>query len=491
MLEYFNYKRWKKENPAEAQEHLKNPVLNEDDEKLLQRITSQGDPPPALPDRSTVILDDGKKAEGQEAQEAMKEGADNVPLPNPPAPEGSSDDKPGEEGKPSEESKASGETKPSEEDNPSGADKGAEESKPSEEEKKKQGYWSYIPAMPTMPTMPAMPAIPSYHFKHKDKEQTADDLKDAAEDVKKGEGVDLKEDGKVDKKEAKKEDQDLGSILDRLNLAAVNNRVFSFSKESQELMEKFKQVLMDIVNGAPTAYDDLEKLLRDSDGQLQKMYGNLPPFLKTLIKSLPAKMTGTLGPELLAAASEKRGFDAKAAAAATESDTEEGDKKKVKKSRVPPLKKLVSQQGAVASMLRSILNFLQLRFPMFITGTNVLMSLAVFLLLFVFWYCHKRGKEMRLEKERQGLAETESDAEKSAEASDLEDSEVLEKPREESEEDAEAPIKLHDDPAVDEKPSSSVADMPSVLDLPEPADVALPKKDEDKAQKEAPIEAEK
>lgn len=216
------------------------------------------------------------------------------------------------------------------------------------------------------------------NLQHKNKEQTADDLKDAAEDVKKGEGVDLKEDGTVDKKEAKKEDHDLGSILDRLNLAAVNNRLFSFSKESQELMERFKQVLMDIVNGAPTAYDDLEKLLRDSDGQLQKMYENLPPFLKTLIKSLPAKMTGTLGPELLAAASEKRGFDAKAAAAATETDTEEGDKKKAKKSRIPPLKKLVSQQGAVASMLRSILNFLQLRFPMFITGTNVLMSLAVF-----------------------------------------------------------------------------------------------------------------
>jgi hypothetical protein len=163
--------------------------------------------------------------------------------------------------------------------------------------------------------------------------------------------------------------------LDQLNLSAVNNRVFSFSKESTKLMEEFTLILKDIVNGVPTAYDDLEKLLTRQESQLTKMYGAMPPFLQTLVKSLPAKMTATMGPEFLAAMSEKPGNDGKmreAQAGASHSQT------KTKKSRIPSLKSLVSQQGVVAAMLKSILNFLKLRFPVFLTGTNILMSLAVF-----------------------------------------------------------------------------------------------------------------
>lgn len=159
------------------------------------------------------------------------------------------------------------------------------------------------------------------------------------------------------------------SILDQLNLSAVNNRVFSFSKESQKLMEDFTQILKDIVNGVPTAYDDLEKLLTQSEGQLTKLFAAMPPFLQALVKSLPAKMTASLGPEILAATSEKPGFDAKAAASGAG---------KAKRSKIPSVKSLVSQKGAVATMLRSIVNFLKLRFPAVLTGTNVLMSLAVF-----------------------------------------------------------------------------------------------------------------
>ena len=86
------------------------------------------------------------------------------------------------------------------------------------------------------------------------------------------------------------------------------------------------------------------------------------------------------------------------------------------KARVPSLKDLVTKPGAVASMLKTIMNFLKTRFPAFM-GMNVLWSLALFrkpsllssahaianpcpVLLFVFWYCHKRGRETRLEKER-------------------------------------------------------------------------------------------
>ena len=73
------------------------------------------------------------------------------------------------------------------------------------------------------------------------------------------------EDGLVDDKEAKKEEEDMTIALERLNLAAVNNRVFSVSAETQELLEKFNLIFKDLVNGVPTAYDDLEQLLTNSD----------------------------------------------------------------------------------------------------------------------------------------------------------------------------------------------------------------------------------
>jgi hypothetical protein len=46
-------------------------------------------------------------------------------------------------------------------------------------------------------------------------------------------------------------------------------------------------------------------------------------------------------------------------------------------------------------------------------------------LLFVFWYCHKRGRETRLDREKLAAGAGESDA--SMSASDLEESGVLEK----------------------------------------------------------------
>ena len=192
----------------------------------------------------------------------------------------------------------------------------------------------------------------------KDRATVADDLHSAAEASKAAE-----------KEQAEKEQEDLTAVLDQLNLSAVNNRVFSFSKESEELLNKFKVVLKDLVNGVPTAYNDLEKLLTDSDRQLKDMFGSLPPFLQNLVKSLPAKMTAALGPELLAAQAEKPGFDGQ---------QREKKTKKSKLPRVPSLKSLLSAQGAVATMLRSILSFLKLRFPLLLTGTNVLLSLSVF-----------------------------------------------------------------------------------------------------------------
>jgi len=166
-------------------------------------------------------------------------------------------------------------------------------------------------------------------------------------------------------------------VLDDLNLAAVNNRAFSISKESQQLVQKFTLVLKDLVNGVPTAYDDLVHLLDDSQTTLSKSYEQLPGFLQKMIKSLPTKLTSTLAPEMLAVAAESQGLGKPGpykggglGAAAKKAGI-----------KVPDLKDLVTKPGAVVGLLRAIMNVLKLRWPAFI-GTNVLWSLALFSMSF-------------------------------------------------------------------------------------------------------------
>jgi hypothetical protein len=264
---------------------------------------------------------------------------------------------------------------------------------------------------------------------------------------------------------AAKEAEDLTSVLDQLNLAAVNNRAFSFSKESQELLEKFNQVLKDVIHGAPTAYGDLEKLFDSSEGQIKNMYDNMPPFLQNLVKSLPTKVMASLAPELLAASAEKPDEDQYGL------NEVKGYAKKKAKSKVPSLKSLVSKQGAVTAMLRSILNFLKLRFPAFVTGTNVLLSLALFVLMFVLWYCHKRGREVRLENEKR----TESDASSVSSAigeSSSGPSGTTTTPSRVP--DLPSPPTAADAPVAEDTQRATVNDMPSVQNLPSPSEVPLP-----------------
>ncbi|KAJ6115594.1 hypothetical protein N7523_006011 [Penicillium sp. IBT 18751x] len=195
--------------------------------------------------------------------------------------------------------------------------------------------------------------------------------------------------------QAKKDQEDMTDILERLNLAADNNRVFSVSDETQELLRKFKLIFKDLINGVPTAYHDLEMLLTNGNRQLQDTYTKLPGFLQKLIEKLPEKWTETLAPEMLAVAGERAAQSGinmenvgKAAAAANKVGL-----------KIPSLKELVSKPAAIVGMLRSIMAFLRARFPA-VLGMNVLWSLALFILLFVLWYCHKRGREVRLENER-------------------------------------------------------------------------------------------
>jgi hypothetical protein len=304
------------------------PVLDEEDERFLERLASIAqepeNTPPPLPTRPAEVSDgQGQKAVGKDAQEALMAGADKIPLPQSPA----------EGGLGRKKSVLSYFTLP----------KFKKGDKAKEEASKGKGKASVT---------------------EKDRAKLADDLLAAAESSKSAEMT-----------EVEKEQQDLTKILEELNLSAVNNRVFSFSKESEELLQKFTLVLKDIVNGAPTAYNDLEKLFTDYDAQLKKMYGSLPPFLQNMVKGLPAKLTATLGPELLATQAEKPGFDAKQRTAGAS----KGKRSKMPGiPTIPSLKQLVTAQGAVATALRSILNFLKFRFPALATGTNLLMSLAVF-----------------------------------------------------------------------------------------------------------------
>ncbi|KAI9790499.1 MAG: hypothetical protein M1835_000934 [Candelina submexicana] len=342
MMEYFNYRKAKLHQAHHEKSEA--PVISEEDEAFLNRIASEGTPPP-LPSRPTVLT--AGDPTGNEMQVALKEEAEHIPLPETPDIE-------------EESSPAGDETE-------KGAGKGKGKAK-------KSTKWSFL-------------RRDSRDRSNKNKQQAGADLGSAAAALKAAE----EHAGEPDSHEAHKEEEDMTILLDKLNLAAVNNRVFSISSETRDVLEKFNLILKDLINGVPTAYDDLESLLTNSENQLQRSYSHLPSFIQKLIQTLPSKMTGSLVPEMLAAAAEKQGLNT--------AKMEEASEKKKKGSGIPSLKDLVTKPGAVAGMLRAIMNFLKLRFPAFL-GMNVLWGLALFILLFVFWYCHKRGKETRLEKER-------------------------------------------------------------------------------------------
>ena len=133
------------------------------------------------------------------------------------------------------------------------------------------------------------------------------------------------------------------------------------------------------------------------------MFKGLPSFVQHWITKLPAKYTHLLGPELLATAAEKQGLKSdmftKGASAASKAGV---------RFKVPNLKDLVSKQGPLLGMFRTIISTLRTRFPA-IGSLNVIWSLAISILLLVCWYCHKRGMEVRLEKER-AVTEAEMEA---------------------------------------------------------------------------------
>ncbi|PGG96013.1 hypothetical protein GX51_08024 [Blastomyces parvus] len=312
------------------------PVLNSDDEAFLQRVTSQAE------------------GVGKDPQIALMDGAQQVPLPQSPLEDSTT--KAG--------SLEAGE---------GGLQRSL--STASKGKGKKKSPWGWI----------------AQGMDKRKKEHTAAGLSHIAENIKPSP---TKTD-ELSPDEVKREQDDLTQILERLNLSAANNRVFSISDETQVILKKFNFILKDLINGVPTAYNDLESLLTNEDGQLQKSFNHLPGFLQKLVEQLPDKVTEKFAPEFLAMAAEKAGKSG----ISLEEATKTAEKAKKMGLKIPSLKELVGKPAAIAGMLRSIVGFLQARFPA-LMGMNVLMSLALFLLLFVLWYCHKRGREVRLEKEK-------------------------------------------------------------------------------------------
>ena len=206
MLKHLTRKKSQKQK--EVVEH-EQPILTEEDEAFLQRIAEEGTPPP-LPVRKPPLpegpldLPVVGAPEGNEAQLILYEAKD-TPLPEVPdtpivrTPLVLSEDE--------EETSAS--------------------KKRTEAVKSpmKKSRWSFL-------------RRDSRDSTRKNQAVAAIDLMSAAEGLKSPDAQ-PNENGDISDHEMQKEEQEMTNVLEQLNLAAVNNRAFSMSKESQELLRKY------------------------------------------------------------------------------------------------------------------------------------------------------------------------------------------------------------------------------------------------------------
>ncbi|KAK0388565.1 hypothetical protein NLU13_4808 [Sarocladium strictum] len=197
--------------------------------------------------------------------------------------------------------------------------------------------------------------------------------------------------GELPPDEKEREVSDVQRILNRLNLSTKNDKVVPLTADSSDILNRFTQIFKDLANGVPTAYQDLINLFEDRDGTLNKGFNKLPKSLQKLVMQLPEKVTGNFAPEIMLAAAHAQGIKA---------EKGNGLKDQAGKIFMPKnIMELVTKPGAVIGMLKAIVNALRVRWPAFI-GMNVIWSVAIFLLMFVLWYCYKRGREQRLEREK-------------------------------------------------------------------------------------------
>lgn len=173
----------------------------------------------------------------------------------------------------------------------------------------------------------------------------------------------------VSPEEEAKEERDISRILRTLNLAADKDRAIPLSAEVSSIAHRFTQILKDLANGVPTAYNDLIRLIEDRDGLLDRTFEKLPSGLQKLVMQLPEKVTSSIAPDVLAAAAKAQGVEV-----AKEAGLKEAAMSLL---TVRGLQEMVTKPGALAAMLRSIVEALKLRFPAFM-GTNLLWSVAIF-----------------------------------------------------------------------------------------------------------------
>lgn len=195
MLDYFSSKKSKAKG-KQPERRPSGPVFTDEDEQFLQRITSQteGTPPP-LPERPLDLAIAGE-TEGNNAQLILADEARNIPIPD--VPDTPKDEATSPKGEPSTPlSPAS----------------------PSKEGKKRR--WSFL----------------QFGSKNRDRKATASGLDSAIADMKAAqEAGDQSTDAA--ETEAKKENEEIEQVLEQLNLAAINNRVFSITDETKELIRR-------------------------------------------------------------------------------------------------------------------------------------------------------------------------------------------------------------------------------------------------------------
>ncbi|CAE6499308.1 unnamed protein product [Rhizoctonia solani] len=214
--------------------------------------------------------------------------------------------------------------------------------------------------------------------------------------------------------ELTKEQQDLAEVLDSLDMQAGQQGIAFTTPDTRALLQKFTQILKDIINGVPTAYDDLIEFLESSSTQLSKEWNSLPSTFQKLIRSLPLGIPPDVFATMTAAAAVPTAGDQSEVGAAPKGPpgftsklnpmsmfTKTNPKTGTKSHTLPSpgqVKEFLGTGGGIATILRSIVTFLRTRFPM-LAGTNALMSMGISILMLLLWYCHKRGREVRLQKE--------------------------------------------------------------------------------------------
>ena len=206
-MQLLTSKRAKSKSPARPDPaEVEIPILSEEDEAFLQRIAEEDEKmPPELPERPGPPLP--PRPRPQDLREAGDTGGNDLQL----ALVDESEGIPQVGGVGSERGQGIT-TEPSELEGTAEGDKAAG---------KKRSKWSWL----------------RRDSRDANRKTTATDLMSAAEGLKSPDAQ-PNEDGQVSDPEAQKEEEEMTQVLDDLNLAAVNNRVFSISKESQELLRK-------------------------------------------------------------------------------------------------------------------------------------------------------------------------------------------------------------------------------------------------------------